>query len=245
MARTSSRATVSCRRPDELRHSTRRDGVRVDLRRQSSWPRAAPRIRDLRRVERLLARGRAQEDADAGLHAHGGHRLVDARHRGGRQDRLRPRSHFDGARAGGAQVSGISACAGRRVGTRSRCAICSRCFGVPARRSEAGGRVHLLAWREIYPGSPSRCSRFSPSGFFAVNRSSTGSFQSSWRRHCSRSRPARSRSLCGGSPIPRSKRHRRWFAFSLVASLFFYTEFRTSSSGRRTSKELWARRHGR
>ena len=77
-------------------HGRRR--VRVDLRRQPPGPRAAARLRHLRRHQRLLAGGRAARDPHARLDAHRGHRLVDARRRGGRPHRVRPAAHLARAR---------------------------------------------------------------------------------------------------------------------------------------------------
>ena len=68
-----------------------------------------------------------KQNADAVVHAHRGHRLLDARSRRRSADRLRPRPGVDGAGTGRASArSGASACAGRRAGRRCRSAICGR-----------------------------------------------------------------------------------------------------------------------
>ena len=61
---------------------------------------ARPRVRDLRRLERLLANLGAEGDEDAIVHAHGRHRLLDARPRRQRADRLDPGLVSTGARTG-------------------------------------------------------------------------------------------------------------------------------------------------
>jgi signal transduction histidine kinase/DNA-binding response OmpR family regulator len=72
--------------------------VRDDLRRQSSRAREAPRIRHLRRVERLLAHGAAPPDPLPRLDDDRGHRLGAAGRAGGLPHRLRPVPHHEGAR---------------------------------------------------------------------------------------------------------------------------------------------------
>ena len=210
----------SSSRPNSRRSSRRHLGVRECT------------ASGFRGLERLLANLGAEADEAASVHAHGGHRLLDARHRrGGRivsdPGLVSTESHLtDGAR------SGASACAGRRGGRRCRCAISGRACATarPERPSAIGTRLPARLARGVPVDLASDPSRSSGTGSYEDHRRSRGSYRCSWRRPCSRSAPASRRpGRPGVSRLPTCAH--------TVAGSSSTASFRSSSI--RSSKTSW------
>ena len=186
-----------------------------------------------------------QAEADARLHAHRGHRLVDARGRSaaGRSSPIPVSSR--GARArDGRRPCGTSGCGGRRAGRRSRWRHLRPMLKRPGAslRSRIGA-FYLLAWREVYPwvslqifpllafwllrGDP-------PINWFVPIFVVTTLFTLS-------AGPAQVL-FAWKLAHPSIKQHKRWFFLFLFSSLLFYTELKNIIVRTAHLKELMGER---
>ena len=223
-----------------------RGRVRGDLRRQPPGRARLHGFGDVRRLQRLLAHRRAARDPHARLDAHRGHRLVDARRRGGRPHRLRPGLISASSAPRRSRRCGTSGMRWAQGWFQVSLRTCGRACAPPSSAcARSSASSSCSAGARSTRGSRCRCSRCSRTGWLRGRRTSTGSCRSSSRRRsftmgAGRCRPGR---LSPGGA--RACAARRWFVALPPRVQFFYTEFKNIVARVAQIKQLTGERQWR